>query len=513
MFYLSSLREQQGMIRELAVLTPGQPKVAGLFTAVMSFSFALTLVVAVPVSAVAYVLYTGPMGRPEIFEPAMLLMAGYILFQNTSWNLEMLLAGFRAGRELFRVRLLQSASYVTFAVVAGLLSRTLWALSLAIVASHAVSAIGRVLTMPGYLPARCSRADLREGFRTLPSMIAFGAKMAPGSVGYGMSNEAATWALGISAPITAVGAYNRSWQLVQRLRDVNLRISEALFPTLVERSSNGDRKGFDRAVIDTGRLVLILMLLPAAAGGGAAVGIMQIFGPGFEAGAPALAILTLMPAVGALGQAMGHGLNARNRPLVTSMVAVAGGVATVTLTFVLAPAFGATGAALAYLIGYSVSTAVTFAIGRRQLEVKVRELWPVRSMIGVVLSYAGGFAAARLADRLIPWPGGLIVGLVAGCLTFVGLLLIVGGVQPRDRVRIADLVGRVKARRGPKSPDPSTSQGPSSAPEEQDADDGGAPIAPHRVNSTNGGGGRHRHRRGRGAVTEAALRQGKPRDI
>jgi O-antigen/teichoic acid export membrane protein len=319
MFYLSSLREQQGMVRELAVLTPRGPGVTGILAAVLSFSVALSVVVAVPVSFVAHLLYNGPIGRPDLFGPALFLMGAYILLQNTSWNLEMLLSAFRAGRELFRVRFLQSASYLVCAVAAGLLiDRSLWTLCFAIVTSYAVSAAGNVINMRGFVHAHVSREELRHGFRTLPRMIAYGAKITPGTIGYGVSNDAATWILGAVAPLSAVGAYSRSWMLVQRLRDVNLRISESLFPTLVERYSSGDRSGFDRAIIDTGRMVSILMLLPAAAAGGAAVGIMKVFGPGFDQGADAFAILMVLPAVGGIAQAMSHALNAVNRPLVVS---------------------------------------------------------------------------------------------------------------------------------------------------------------------------------------------------
>lgn len=51
---LSQLREQAGLVRELAVLPPRAPRVTGLFAAVMAFSFTLTLVVAIPVTVGTY---------------------------------------------------------------------------------------------------------------------------------------------------------------------------------------------------------------------------------------------------------------------------------------------------------------------------------------------------------------------------------------------------------------------------------------------------------------------------
>jgi O-antigen/teichoic acid export membrane protein len=447
MGYLSSLREQQGMVRELAVLSPGERGVSGIFTAVISFSFLLSVLVAVPVSLGAYLMYTGPIGRPDLFGPAMLLMGCYLLLQNTSWNLEMLLSAFRAGRELFRVRLLQAISYLVFAVAAGLLvERSLWVLTYAIVGSYALAALGSVVYVRGFLSDRIDRDELRGGFRALPRMVAYGAKITPGTIGYGLSNDAATWILGAIAPLSAVGAYSRSWMLVQRLRDVNLRISESLFPTLVERHATGDRSGFDRAAIDTGRLVSILMLLPAAAAGGAAVGVMKVFGPGFEQGADAFAILMLLPALGGIAQSFSHSLNAVNRPLVNSAIDLVGGLTTVGLTFVLATMWGDTGAALAYLIGFAGLTVVTFLVARQHLTARITDLWPLRSMIGLVLAYAVGFAVARVADLYVPWPGGTLLGLVLGSAAYVAALLVIGGIEPRDRARVADLTGSLRAK-------------------------------------------------------------------
>jgi hypothetical protein len=40
----------------------------------------------------------------------------------------------------------------------------------------------------------------------------------------------------------------------------------------------------------------------------------------------------------------------------------------------------------------------------------------------------------------------MIVGLVAGSVAFVALLLTVGGIEPRDRARISDLLGTLRAK-------------------------------------------------------------------
>src|SRR5919202_698434 len=73
---LSQLREQAALVRELAPLAP---RVTGLFAAVMSFSFGLTVVVAVPVTIGSWLVLSGPIGRSDLFAPAAPLIAPFVL--------------------------------------------------------------------------------------------------------------------------------------------------------------------------------------------------------------------------------------------------------------------------------------------------------------------------------------------------------------------------------------------------------------------------------------------------
>src|SRR5439155_2442065 len=116
-------------------------------------------------------------------------------------------------------------------------------------------------------------------------------KLTPGGIAAGASSQIGVWVLGAIGTVSAVGAYGRAWLLSNRLLTANTRISEMLLPTLVERDDSRDQVGFERALGESMRYATATLLLPAAAGGGAAVGVMQIFGPGFEQGADALAIL------------------------------------------------------------------------------------------------------------------------------------------------------------------------------------------------------------------------------
>jgi O-antigen/teichoic acid export membrane protein len=103
-WFLSSVREQPALIRLLAPLAPRSARVAGLSVPVFAFSTALTLVSCLIAAAGSYLLFRGPIGHPELFAPAAVSLGGYLLFTNPAWNIDSVLAAFRAGRELFWIR-------------------------------------------------------------------------------------------------------------------------------------------------------------------------------------------------------------------------------------------------------------------------------------------------------------------------------------------------------------------------------------------------------------------------
>ncbi len=262
----------------------------------LAFSIGLTFVVSAIAAAIIYFVYKGPIGQPELFLPALAYLATYLVIMNTAWNLDAVFDGFRAGRELFWIRLHLSIAFLALAVAFGIFSDSVWGLVVANLGSAVTSFAHRLVSVRRYMRATASRRELREGFRTLPDLIKFGLKVTPGSIATGVRNEVATWTLGIQGSLAAVGAYNRAQTLTRRLGEIDYRITGMLLPTMVERRALEDRSGFDRALVDTVRYVAIFLLLPAAVGGGAAYGVMAIFGPGFSPAADALALLLLTPA-------------------------------------------------------------------------------------------------------------------------------------------------------------------------------------------------------------------------
>lgn len=445
--FLSSLRERAAFVREIATLEPGAPRVTALFVAMLAFSSALTVVVAAAGMLITYLVFTGPIGEPGLFAPALANMAGFAVLGNTAWNVDAVLSGFRAGRQLLWIRLHQAAAFLAFAVVLGVVHTTVWALVAATIGATATSLIHRIASARTFMRANVSAADLHDGFRTLPEMIRFGLKVVPGSIANGVTNEVGTWVIGWFGTVTAVGAYNRAWTLGRRLVDLNWTVTEMLFPTLVERRRGGDRPGFDRATADTIRYCAMGLLLPAAVAGGAAEGVMALFGPGFSVAADALALLLLMPTLLSITAVLRTVLLAVDRPLTSSIVSLTAAALTVVAVIVLTAWLGVTGTALGMVVGAVSNLLLLSAVVRRDFAEPLFRRLGARELVAIALAFAGGFAAASTVQSAVGGLAGLLPALGAGTAVYLALLWAAGGINERDRARAAALATRVRAHR------------------------------------------------------------------
>jgi O-antigen/teichoic acid export membrane protein len=458
LWFLSSAREQAGLVRELSLCEPRAPRVTGLTGAVMAFSVGLTLVVALPVVAVTYFLYSGPIARPELFAPALVYIAGYTVLTNTCWNMDMVLTAFRAGRVLFWLRLHQILAYVAFAVIISYFDSSVWGLTYATVLSWATVTVHRAMSLGAFMRWSVPPEEYRAGFQTLPKLLRFGVRIVPGAIADGISQEVPIWVLGILSPVATVGAFSRAWLLSRRMVDLNYRITEMLFPTLVEHHATDDRVRFDRTLVDTLRLATYVLLLPAAAAGGAAAGVMGLYGPGFGQASDALAVLLTVPALSMMSQVQAHALLAVDRPLTTSKVSLVRMCVTVPACVLLVNAVGIVGAAVAIVFGYVVDLTIRFWITRAVLETRLTHVWPPRTMIALALAYTAGFAAARVVDLEVAGLLGALGGLVTGTVTYCAVLSSAGGLLPRDRDGLRALRRRLSSGRagddGPLEGDP-----------------------------------------------------------
>jgi O-antigen/teichoic acid export membrane protein len=439
-WFLSSFRERPALVRELTLLDPRSPRVTGLFAAVFTASFGLTVVVASIGLVVTWIVFHGLLHHPHLFGMAFASMLAYVFITNTCFNLDTIVAGFRAGRSLYWIRLHQAVAFVAFAVAGGLaINSGPWMLVAATAASYGTSLLHRFVSVRHIMRWRVSRQDIREGFRTLPGIVRFGLKIMPGGIADGIGNECGTWILASVGTVSQVGAYNRAWTLARRFVELNWRMTEMLFPTLVERRAKGQHEGFDRVLLDSLRYAAAGLLLPAAAAGGASRGVMHVFGHGFENAAGAMAVLSLMPALATLSNMQRHALYAVNRPWHSTISASLRMLTTVGAGIGLTLAFGGTGMALGVVAGYAVDLSYMGRLTGSHLTRRAREWVPLRQWFAIPAAYAAGFATSHVVYGTASSYPGLVLALVAGLLAYAATFVISGGIGQRDRKRAAEL--------------------------------------------------------------------------
>lgn len=441
---LSTVREQPALQRQVAVLPPRHPRVTGLFLAVFGFSSALTALITAIAVVVVYFVFNGPVHHPSLFMPAAVSLIGYALFTNTCMNLDSIFAAFRDGRQLFVLRLHQAVLYLLLVVVGRLISASVWSLVVTMILSWALPCLHRLIAIRRWVAFRVPRYELVAGLTALPEMLRFGLKLTPTGLLWGASDQIATWVLGSMSTVAAVGAYNRAWSLGQRFLEARLRLTELLFPALVERRQIGDNAGFDRALIDSLRYAAAFLLMFAAVGGGAARGVMAVFGKPFMTASTALVFLLLVPAFTTMVFLVSQALIADDRALRITVSAVVRLITTLSAVILLTARFGITGAAAGMAAGAVAQLVCQCVVVQRELLRLVPTWWPIRQMLGQVAAYGAAFAAAHEVLAAIPGYGGLLAALVAGVIVYVLSLVILGGLLPRDRARLHQAASRIR---------------------------------------------------------------------
>jgi O-antigen/teichoic acid export membrane protein len=441
---LSNVAERVALVREIAGLPRRSPRVTGMFVPVLGFSVVLTTLVSIPVMLITAAVYRGPAGQPELVFPALCVVIGYILLDNTSGNLDGVFSAFRSGRDLFIGRLVQIALFPILAVVLIPWEKTVTALTVATIATMAIALAVRAVLIRAFMTLKASRSTIRQGLRDLPDLLKFGLKVVPGQLIGGFGDQAGTWVLGAVAPISVVGSWSRAFGLAQRMNEAGYRITEILYPTLVQRYRAGDLDGFGRAMARTVRFTSLLVFLLAAVVGGAANGVLSIFGPGFSEASGAFAILLLLFSLSVLAMCFAQGIVATGHPHQLTITAVIRFVLALGLLVPGAIWFGSLGAAL----GLFVSTVVEVVI---LVWLLVRYVGPhcmpgTRFNVALAVAVTASFGVSRVIDLALPLLTGVAAAIVVGTLTFSGIVL-TWALDPSERAQILGRVQRL-ARRG-----------------------------------------------------------------
>jgi len=450
---VSTVKEQAALVKEITGLAPRHPRVTELFSAVFTFSFGLTVLLAIPTMIITSILFRGPLHHPALVAPALVNIAGYTLINNNSSNFDTIFSTFVAGRQLFVVRLYEVLSVMVITTGLGLAWHSIWGLVFGTLGGSLIALAHRIIVVRPYVRLRLTRSEARAGLRALPGLLRFGIRITPGGIAQGLSTQVGIWTLaGFRYPLSTIGAYSRAQSIPERMQGVNQVTSQVLYPTLVGRRHAGDGEGFDRALIDSIRYALIGTLLVAAVFGGAAHSLLAIFGPGFSRGAPALALLILAPVLAAIWYAQDMALLAAGRPGLTSIMALARLGLTIVLTVALTPTLGITGPAIALLAGALLQVCWGWIATRELLSEPLRVTWPLRERFAPIAAYACGFGAALAVEHAMPTTAGLLLSLTAGTLVYLAAIILGGGVNGRDRRRLAESAERLKAWRKRRSP-------------------------------------------------------------
>ena len=440
----SSVAEQVALTKRVAVLPRRHPMVAGHFIPILGFSVLLTFVAGIPIFLLGAAAFRGPIHQPGLVGPALLILGGYVVFENTSWNIDAVLSAFRAGRELFYARLTFVVAFLVLAVGFAEIDKTIWAMAFATVGAFVLSFAARLVLLRRFTRFFPDRASFRQGMRELPEMLLFAVRIVGGRIASGITSQLDTWILGSVASVAVVGAYSRASGIAVRLNDAGYRVNEILFPALVQHYEAGDEPGFERLLMNTMRLTALPIALTVGAAGGASAGILDIFGPGFERGAGALDLLLLATGLAVIGMIFGNALLAVGKPSWATSLAVVRLAVTAAIMYPLARSLGATGAGFAVLVGNLVIAVGGTLMLRRVILTSASTRIFVKTIAVSMVVYAVANVVARAVDLAVPGLVGAVAAMGAGVLAACPLLLLPGGLTRAER---ESAIGRLRRAR------------------------------------------------------------------
>jgi O-antigen/teichoic acid export membrane protein len=230
--------------------------------------------------------------------------------------------------------------------------------------------------------------------------------------------------------------------LARRFDDLATLVSRVLFPTLVARQAARDHVGFDRALVDTLRYLVILGLWVASVGAGASHAVMSMFGPGFLRASGALSLLLFLPPLMFAATTQTQGLYAVDRPGITSWFSGVRLLITTGVAIAATKAIGIEGPAIGLLAGAAFLVVANAVVLKPHLTLPLLDLWPVRQMVGLGSACALGFAVSRAIEDRIAGVAALPVALPIGSVVFAVVLVVVGGLAARDRERLGSILAK-----------------------------------------------------------------------
>lgn len=438
---ISQVNEGTAFVRKAAMLPARGGRVSALFRVILGFSMALTTTMAALVMLVATLLLRGPIDRPDLVAPAVVILLAYVFIDNFNWNIDSVLSAFRAGHFLFWARTAQMASFLLAGVALASVTRSVWGLVAATAISFAVPLFVRIAAVRRYVTWRLPPGAGRAALREFPEMLRFGVVLIPPMLAGAITAQAGVWVVGARESVAMVGAYGRAYGLATRLHEAAYRIGEILMPAMVERRATGDVVGVARLLDRTFRFTAFPLIALSAGAAGAATGVMEVFGSGFDRGASALALLLAAAVLWVLSYILDMGFLAIGKPQQLRRQGLLGSALVLALMLPFEVGFGAAGVAGAYVL-----VRLLFLFRRDRLI--ARELLGGGALIGPrTLSRLGavaavGYLSARgmdgVSSSMVATGGAIGLGVCLSILTGIAL----GLVSPTEREELRSAVSR-----------------------------------------------------------------------
>jgi O-antigen/teichoic acid export membrane protein len=184
--------------------------------------------------------------------------------------------------------------------------------------------------------------------------------------------------LGPIAGTSAAGRYAIAAQLTAPFSLVLAAVGASLSPIVAALHASGDRELMRRGILAASRVCALLGVAVAVVLVVFADPLLGLFGAGFRSAAPVLRILAIAGLVNALAPFNGTALVMTRNEAAAARAALFGLALCIALSAALIPPWGATGAAVAFLVSVSGRNAATCAATWRRLGLDTTVLGRVR---------------------------------------------------------------------------------------------------------------------------------------
>jgi O-antigen/teichoic acid export membrane protein len=441
----SNIAEQKALTRRLATVPARSPEVIRLFASVLAFSFCLTGLAALPVALIGTAALDGAIDQGHLVLPSLLVLVGYVVIENTGWNLDAVLSSFRAGRELFVARFTQVIGFPILAVGLHTVSDSVWSLAIATVGSFLLSLLYRLWRIRRFIAWEPPLGALRSGMQELPEMLRFAVRLLPARIAAAVSSQAPVWVLGATGSVASLGAYSRASTLAVRLNDASFRVNEILYPSLVERWVAGGAASMSVLLTRSVRMMALALLLIATTGGATATGVLTVFGDGFVEAAGALTLLLYATVLLVLSGVQQQAFLAANRPGVLSIVATIRAVVTLVVLVPGVALYGGTGAAAGILAGQVVGWALQCVVLHRSVPGAVHLRGVTLLSVRLAATSVPALVLGRLVHDRLEQPLALFAGMFVATVVY-GVLAFATGAT--DRAEISAVTRSARRRLG-----------------------------------------------------------------